>query len=99
MSRQSYDNRFGNSWGIAISCDGAGSAQKSHIGSEFVAKRASAIFKHLVESQQWIKSGILPNDTLWRSLSTQALQVVRRDLDGYARKNCWSMTLLVLLLC
>jgi len=40
----------GTEWGIAVVCDGAGSASHSHIGSQFVAKQAAQLFKTSISS-------------------------------------------------
>jgi hypothetical protein len=78
---------LGAGWGIAISCDGAGSARQSHKGAEFVATNASAVFKHLIETQGWAKQNKLPESNQWRKLSVEALHSVRLSLDNFAKKQ------------
>jgi hypothetical protein len=35
-------------WGIAISCDGAGSASRSDAGSKFVSQKSAEVFKKIM---------------------------------------------------
>lgn len=59
-----------NNWGIAVVCDGAGSAKNSQIGSVFIAKEAAPrYFKALVEREKWIEKKILPSSDKWDELA------------------------------
>lgn len=72
-------------WGIAISCDGAGSAKLSHEGSNFVSKEAAELFHSIISKNNWIRSGQLPNNEGWEKVSLQALKKLRYDLEIYAK--------------
>lgn len=64
------DNHFNkilsNGWGIAVICDGAGSAENSHIGSAFVAKEAiPRYFEELIANRDWTNASSLPTQAEW----------------------------------
>ncbi|TAE70062.1 MAG: protein phosphatase 2C domain-containing protein [Bacteroidetes bacterium] len=74
-------------WGIAIVCDGAGSAINSHIGSEFVAKESAKIFKSIFLKEQLEKNKeLLPND-IWQELAKKGLYQVKQNLDNFAKNE------------
>jgi hypothetical protein len=74
-------------WGIAVSCDGAGSATNSHIGSEFVAKESAKIFKSIFLKEQIGKNNELPQDDVWQDLAKAGLYQVRQNLDNFAKSE------------
>lgn len=78
---------IGNGWGVAVSCDGAGSAVNSHFGSNFIAVEASNLFKHIVETNEWHKQQILPTQDKWQMLSKKAFAKLRYDLGEFAKEN------------
>jgi serine/threonine protein phosphatase PrpC len=83
-----HSEYFGNGWGIAITSDGAGSADFSHYGSEFVAKTSALnAFKNLVLKNKWHKKNYLPNNNEWQTHSLDLLRQVYKDLEIFARKN------------
>ena len=71
--------------GIAIVCDGAGSAENSHIGSKFIADNAVDIFSQIIDDNDWIDSD-LPKDEDWEILSTKAFRKLRYDLEVYSKE-------------
>lgn len=73
-------------WGIAVVCDGAGSATYSHYGSQFVAEKTSEFFKKIVKKLGWYK-GVLPTQERWHDAAKQVLSEVRRNLELYANKE------------
>ncbi|UKK71256.1 protein phosphatase 2C domain-containing protein [Prevotella communis] len=74
-------------WGIAITSDGAGSAQLSHIGSAASVARAMVHFKDLIEKERWIENETLPSDIEWMKMSYQVLKTVRNELELLAKNN------------
>jgi len=83
-----YYEDIGNSWGIAVVADGAGSAKNSHIGSAFVAREAAPrIFKQLILDKGWHKDNKLPSETEWHKLAKAKLKEIRGALEIYANHN------------
>ncbi len=78
---------FGGNWGIAISCDGAGSAKYSHLGSKFVSERSAIIFRAIIEKNKFDKQNHLPPKENWQELSKQGLYQVYKDLEVYSKKE------------
>lgn len=74
-------------WGIAVSCDGAGSATNSHTGSEFVAKESAKIFKGIFLKEQIGKNNELPQDNIWQDLAKRGLYQVKQNLDNFAQNK------------
>ena len=74
-------------WGVAVVCDGAGSAKLSHIGSEFVAQQSAKLFKKLVIRQAWNRSQILPSHEEWHTFAKEGFIAIREELDDYAKQN------------
>lgn len=85
------DNCFiedlGNNWGIAISCDGAGSAKNSHLGSKFVSEHGAKVFRAIVEKNNFTKENILPQKENWQELARQGLYQIYKDLESYSKKE------------
>ena len=78
---------LGESWGIAVSSDGAGSAQNSQIGSKIVAERCIFHFKDLITKRNWIKKNELPSETEWSEISKALLKSVRNDMEAFAKSK------------
>lgn len=74
-------------WGIAISCDGAGSAKLSDIGSKFVAQKAVNLFKAIIEKHNWIKEQQLPSQKRWETIGRDALLYLRAELELHAKNQ------------
>ena len=72
-------------WGIAISCDGAGSAKLSHEGSKFIADEALQLFEAIVKKNKWIDNKNLPKQKEWEILARKALKKLRYDLEQFAK--------------
>lgn len=85
------DNCFiedlGNNWGIAISCDGAGSAKNSQLGSKFVSEHGAKVFRAIVEKNNFIKQNILPQKENWEELAKKGLYQIYKDLENYSKKE------------
>ncbi len=82
-----YYQTIGNGWGIAVSCDGAGSAKNSHLGSKFIAQQAVELFKYIVEENRWHIENKLPPEKGWQALSKKAFAKLRYDLEEYAKRE------------
>lgn len=78
---------LGDGWGIAISSDGAGSAEHSDIGSKITIARAMHYLKHLIKEERWIEKKELPTDNTWMRLVVPELRKVRDDIYGFSQKN------------
>jgi len=72
-------------WGIAISCDGAGSAKLSHEGSEYISKEGIKLFEAIIAKNDWIKKSVFPSDDEWEELSLKALKKMRYDLEQLSK--------------
>lgn len=79
--------KLGNSWGIAISCDGAGSAKLSHKGSKFVAQAAIQVFERIIKEQEWIENQVLPKSKEWNSITRDSMKELLGGLNSYAQKE------------
>lgn len=75
---------LGKGWGIAVSCDGAGSAENSHLGSAFIAEKAVTLFKKIIEKEQWQIVPALPSQEQWNKIAQNALLKLRHALEEYA---------------
>lgn len=85
------DNHFCSSikegWGIAVSCDGAGSAVNSHWGSEFVAEAAFGIFKDFLLLNKFVDNNKLPNQEEWQSISNLAFKSIYNLLSDFVKEK------------
>jgi hypothetical protein len=85
------DNHFcsniKDAWGIAISCDGAGSADNSQLGSEFVSKKAVEVFKDSIQLNNFVNNNKLPNEEEWQSISNLALRTINKALADFASEK------------
>jgi hypothetical protein len=70
--------------GIAVVCDGAGSADFAHIGSAAATEASARYFSELVRAQGWHEDDNLPSDSLWQGSAIMALRRVRADLEALA---------------
>jgi serine/threonine protein phosphatase PrpC len=73
-----------DTWGVAVVCDGAGSAKQSDVGSDFVARNVAHCLEALVEKHNWDSKETMPTEAVWRKESVEALQIVRQRLGQYA---------------
>jgi hypothetical protein len=78
---------LGDGWGIAIVSDGAGSAEKSEIGSKVVAYRGVTLFKELIVSKEWQTKNELPTDKEWEESAYKVLFELRNNMEEVANKN------------
>lgn len=71
-------------WGVAVICDGAGSAKNSDIGSEFTAKHVAKLFKELIIKEGWNATNQLPDDSEWEKKAKEVLVKSREELEKKA---------------
>jgi protein phosphatase 2C-like protein len=83
----SFYQHIGQGWGVAVVCDGAGSKEYSHYGSEFVANQAGLYFIRIVEENAWQATNSLPLPQQWHEICRRALAKIRSDLEEYAREH------------
>jgi len=77
--------KLAKGWGVAILCDGAGSAKLSHEGSKFISDEALKLFEAIVQENEWIKKSTLPSGKDWELLANKALKKLRYDLEQLAK--------------
>ena len=70
-------------FGVAVVCDGAGSAGASEKGSRFITTAAVQIFTEIVQQRDWPTLG-MPGDQEWATAGYEGLQKVREQLTRYA---------------
>lgn len=72
-------------WGLAIVCDGAGSAQAAECGSRLITSRLGPhCSRRLLAGRPWFRSGQLPDERAWRSMSVELVMRIRRRLIRFA---------------
>jgi hypothetical protein len=82
-----YLEKINNSWGIAVVCDGAGSAKNSHIGSEFVSRKISEYLKKRIEKSPHLNDNSLPTKDEWHNFAKNEFKKVYDDLVKFASSN------------
>ena len=78
-----YKN-LGNGWGIAVTSDGAGSAQHSEIGSKIVTTRAIEHFKDFLTNKGWITNKHIPTDAEWTQGAYNVIKTTYDDIRQFA---------------
>ncbi|WP_161629732.1 PP2C family serine/threonine-protein phosphatase [Rhodonellum psychrophilum] len=73
--------------GIAVVCDGAGSAKNSQLGSKFVSERVALIFSQMVESEIGLESIKSLSEEQWSNFAKRGLFQARKDLEEYSLKE------------
>ncbi len=83
-----FNTFFEKNWGIAIVCDGAGSAKNSDKGAEFSAKRALPLcFEELIKKEKWIEKNQLPTPDEWQHKATTEFKKTFEALSNVAIEN------------
>lgn len=75
------------SWGIAVVADGAGSAKRSDVGSDFVARNLAHCLKEVLQRNEWTNLATLPSEEVWRQAAVNSLQIVRQRLEIFAKSK------------
>ena len=92
---ENFFKTFKKNWGIAIVCDGAGSAEKSDKGAEFCAIEAlPRYFEDLVNREQWIEKEELPLPEEWQQKATDEFKKALGALSFVANENHIELTTL-----
>lgn len=79
-------SNLGNGWGVAVSCDGAGSYVHSHKGSQFAAEELKKASARAVEHFQWKTKNQLPDEHEWRDIAKQIFGLTYTKLVDYSKK-------------
>jgi hypothetical protein len=74
-------NKF---WGIAITCDGAGSYQNSQIGSAFITDNLINVIQDQIKTTNWFLFRTLPNERIWRKIALYSYKQVLNDLKQFS---------------
>lgn len=75
---------LGGGWGLAVVCDGAGSASHSDKGAAFVSDYVVTQLKIKIEALAWPVQGHLPSAEHWTEVSTTVFAEARDALMAYA---------------
>lgn len=80
-----------NDWGIAVVCDGAGSAKNSALGAKYTVKVVSKLFGDLVERKGWMKQTELPSESDWSHLAKEELKMALSGLNKHGSESGWEL--------
>lgn len=83
--------RLNDTWGVAVVCDGAGSAKFSHIGSDFVSRNVAHCLQEVIERRQWATVDDLPTEEEWRQEAMRAAQLVMQRLVQFAKNKGYTL--------
>lgn len=76
-----------NNWGVAVTSDGAGSANNAHFGSELSAKHVAENIRQIVIEKQWAVNNQLPDDTEWENIAFEVFNNASKVLKDYATEK------------
>lgn len=89
-----YCESINENWGIAICCDGAGSADNSELGSEHTVNTLCKYLKKQILKHKWITSNSLPTSKEWDFIAKEGFQASQESLIKLAKsKNIKASTL------
>lgn len=78
-------------WGVAVVCDGAGTAGNSHLGSAFVVRTTAEMFKERVKEHKWHKRDSLcssniefPSQETWQQIAQKVFVDAAGKLQRYS---------------
>ena len=71
-------------WGIAVICDGAGSAENSQLGSQFVSEQAYSMFKDVISKGEFYRKKRLPDDDEWNTIVNSIIKQIQVKLKNLA---------------
>lgn len=77
--------KLGNGWGIAVTSDGAGSAEHSETGSKIVISRTIEHFRHYLISKAWTTNNYIPTDAEWTQVAYNTIKAVYDDMKNFAK--------------
>ncbi|WP_138485386.1 PP2C family serine/threonine-protein phosphatase [Dyadobacter bucti] len=85
---RNFFHSLGKNWGIAIVCDGAGSAEHSDIGAEFICHTEMPnLLLELIKNESWIENNKLPDISDWHSKATAIFEEAFTSLSDLANKK------------
>lgn len=88
-----YCENINEKWGIAISCDGAGSAENSHLGSKHVASEIGIkYFKEAIVKKGWHENDTLPSEEEWRDIAREGCIQIYNSLENLAHTKKLKLT-------
>ena len=74
-------------WGIAVTADGAGSAEKSQVGALIAVQRAIVHFESLIHREHWIEDEVLPTEARWMKCSYGCLKLIHDETESFAKQK------------
>lgn len=78
---------LGRGWGIAVTSDGAGSAEHSEIGSGIVVSRAIEHFKHYLTAKNWLVQNYVPTDAEWTQVTYNIIKAIYNEMKDFSEKK------------
>ncbi len=81
-----------NGWGIAIVCDGAGSATYADIGATETTRIATIEIQNLVQQNKWIENATFPSQKEWNTIANQVAYGIYTKLQLFAIKNKYTLS-------
>lgn len=82
---------LGKGWGIAVTSDGAGSAEHSEIGSGIVVSRAIEHFKHYLTTKNWLIQNYVPTDAEWTQITYNIIKDIYNDMKDFSEKRSFEL--------
>lgn len=83
-----YIGQIDQQWGIAVTSDGAGTAEKSNIGSKYVANEViPQVFQKIIRDQKWNLINKLPSEKEWKAQAELGMKQVKVSLEQFAQKE------------
>ncbi|MFN3555643.1 MAG: PP2C family serine/threonine-protein phosphatase [Bacteroidales bacterium] len=76
-----------NGWGVAALSDGAGTAARSHLASQWLVKKAVKEVRHLVKSRRWAQNQTLPAPEEWQHYGAGLMQSIRHSFLRFAEET------------
>lgn len=91
LNKPCEDNHICNiikdGWGIAVVCDGAGSAINSLIGSRYLSSKTANVFKDFLLFNKFVHENKLPNEVEWESISKLAFRSIYESLSDFTKQK------------
>ncbi len=88
----SVHKQLNNIWGVAVVADGAGSAARSDIGSDFVSRNMAHCLEEVIKRKGWNDADHLPTEEEWREEAIKVLQIVRQRLEQFSTAKEYKIT-------
>ncbi|MDC0231651.1 protein phosphatase 2C domain-containing protein, partial [Aureispira] len=77
---------------VAVVADGAGSAAKSDVGSDFVSRNIAHCLEEVIKRKGWEDFEHLPTEAEWRDEAVKVLQIVRQRLEQFSSAKEYEIT-------